>query len=91
MLVPLKPVEDTRVELCALIPDDECVIPQPLVFQALLVFPRSIAEDRTLDVFERSRRAASGYGGLSSVTGTFPTLGTVLGAVTLPWPHALGN
>lgn len=45
MLVPLKPMEDTRVEFCALIPDDERVITQPLVFQALLVFPSSIAED----------------------------------------------
>lgn len=43
--VPLKAVEDTRVELCALIPDDECLITQLLVFQALLVFPSSVAQD----------------------------------------------
>lgn len=44
MLVPLKPMEDTHVELCALMPDGERVIMQPLVFQALLVFPSSVAE-----------------------------------------------
>lgn len=44
MLVPLKPMEDTHVELCALMPDGERMITQPLVFQALLVFPSSVAE-----------------------------------------------
>lgn len=43
--MPLKAVEDTRVELCALIPDDECLITQLLVFQALLVFPSSLDEN----------------------------------------------
>lgn len=42
-------------------------------------------------MFERSQRAALGYGSLSVVAGTFPTLGTVLGAVTLPLPHVLGS
>lgn len=71
MVVPLKPMEDTHVELCALIPDEEHVITQPLVFQALLVFPSSIDEDSSLDVFERSQRATLGCGGLSIVSGTF--------------------
>ena len=35
----------THVLSCALIPDGECVITQLLVFQPLLVFPSSIAED----------------------------------------------
>lgn len=61
--MPLKPVEDTRVELCALIPDDECLITQLLVFQALLVFPSSVAEDQILDMLEWSLRAASACGG----------------------------
>lgn len=83
MLVPLKPMEDTRVELCALVPDDERVVMQPLVFQALLVFPSSVAEDRTLDVFERRQRAAPGYGGLSGAAGTSSTSGDSAGRCDL--------